>query len=261
MANLNKANLLPWALEIADFNSRSPAAITELTGLMHEHPLIVVRDQHLDKDQFLAFMNQVGLPVVQRFTRSHVVELSARSKTNLSSTSELGWHADESYRTDCPEFLCLYGANIPAEAGKTYWANTALAFERLSSRLKEEIRDLHALHEFSHFDHYLEGLVEFENEKSKKTGYAFGKEKFPVLGEWRGTKFLRINHGFTSKILDADSSLLNVLLKHIEDPAHQYAHEWRRGDLVLANNHLLIHRRDRFADTSRLLFRGLINLG
>jgi taurine dioxygenase len=185
--------------------------------------------------------------------------MGGKSEKQLSSTSELGWHADESYLTEYPEALALFAVRIPKEGGRTHWANTQTAYAGLDANTKLQLEGLMAHHEFQHFDNYLQDLVEFESAEKKRVQYAYVKCAHPVVRIWRGEKFLCLNHGYTARIEDAPAELLPRLLEHIVSPQHVYSHEWREGDLVVSNNQVLIHRRDRFNDPQRFLFRGLFN--
>ncbi|MGZ3652765.1 MAG: TauD/TfdA dioxygenase family protein, partial [Bdellovibrionota bacterium] len=227
-------------------------------ALLH-FPVLIFKDQAMDQTQFLESMRKLGSPVQQKFQRSFIVEMSGRSQRQLSATSELGWHADQSYEEEYPEILCLYAVSIPPERGQTHWANAHVAFAGLAAEQRKALQRLKSLHAFEHFDGYLQGLVEFESERTKKMNYAYGKCLQPVVREWQGRPFLCLNHGFTSKILDAPENLLEELLAIITRPENTYSHRWETGDLVIANNHLLIHRRDQFSDPNRLLYRGLLN--
>ena len=252
--------VLDWVLEINNLDVRDFNHFEEFKKLFLEFPILVLKKQTLDQTCFLEFMRKFGTPVAQKFKRNFVIEMTDRSQTQLSSTSELGWHSDESYQTEYAEALCLYAVCIPPEPGKTHWANANLAYLNLSEDQKARLANLICYHEFENFDDYLKDLVEFESEKAKRINYAFGKCAHSVVGTWREKPFLRLNHGFTTEILDAPAELLPNLLDKITEAGNIYSHQWSEGDLVVCNNHLLIHRRDRFLDPRRFLYRGLMNL-
>jgi len=249
-----------WVFESSDINVKAISDYDELKRLFVTHPLMIFRRQKLSESEFLDFMRHMGQPVEQKFRRALVVEMSGKSQSQLSSTSELGWHADESYQPVYPEALTLFAVQIPKDTGCTHWANLQAAYASLDSDLKIQLEGLTAHHEFQNFDGYLRDLVEFESDEKKRMNYAYGKCAHPVVGTWHGSKFLRLNHGFTARIVNAAEDLLPRLLEHIVSVKNVYSHAWQEGDLVVSNNHTLIHRRDRFRDAKRLLYRGLFNL-
>jgi alpha-ketoglutarate-dependent taurine dioxygenase len=248
----------PWVLEITDLDfDSSLAEPEELRRLFVSYPLMIVKKQKMDHGSFLRAMETVGLPIKQKFGNSLVVDIKGKSRTQLSATSELGWHADESYDENYPEILNLYAVNIPEGSGKTHFANLHLAYTRLGESERESLKKLTSVHAFEHFDSYLSQLVEFESDQIKRMNYGYGKCVQPVVREWQRQPYLCLNHGFTTEILNEDPQLLPRLLNAITSPENVYSHTWEQGDLLFCNNHLLIHRRDSSDDPSRHLYRGL----
>jgi taurine dioxygenase len=251
---------LSWVREIKDVDAREPHNAPELRKAFIDSPLVILREQKVSEEQFLDFLRRIGKPIQQKFRQSWVVQMGGESRTTqLSSVTELGWHADESYKEEYPEALALFAVRIPADSGRTHWANTHLAFQSLSPQQKSELETLTCWHEFRHFDSYIRELFDFESESLQRLSYAYDKCVQPVVRTSRGKRYLCINHGFTTQIVEADPALLRRLLSLVTAPEFVYSHEWREGDLIVANNHLLIHRRDRFHDPNRFLYRALLN--
>lgn len=250
----------PWVLEIPGPMPPDAEFLAWLKEQLKRFPLLIVRNAGLDEEKFHAVMNLVGTSIEQKFNKSHVVKISSRSTSQLSSVSELGWHADQSYQEKIPDFLCLFAINTPPEEGRTHWANTQLALSRLSAEKRARLSGLMAHHEFGHFDNYLGELIEFKDDRFKRLSYASDKGVHPVISSWHGQEYLCLNHGFTTRIESATDGLLQELLDHISQPEFVYSHQWQTGDFILSNNNLLIHRRDRFQNPQRLLLRGLVNI-
>lgn len=125
-----------------------PAEVIEqLDAALVKHKVLFFRGQrHLDDREHQAFGARFGRtvahPTVPSPQGTKLFELDA-SKGGGRADS---WHTDVTFVDAFPKISILRGVTIPAYGGDTVWANTAVAYERLPTHLKQLADNLWAVH-------------------------------------------------------------------------------------------------------------------
>lgn len=234
----------------------------DLRSLLQDHFLMVLRDQSLTPSALLEVGGQVGVPLSRAGVKPIIhlipdVAQTDRAET-FSSLTAMEWHSDRSFDAETPTWSLLFAEEADALSGRTIWANTALAFEHLPPQLQQECRSLRCRHELSQFAKtYDDQIYGFENSARQKVAFARCKSEKPLIEQWNGRSYLNINRGYTSEIIGRGPEFLEELLTYVEDERFQYAHVWHTGDLVIANNRVLIHRRELTRSRHRVMHRVL----
>ena len=207
------------------------------------HHVVVFPDQSLTRERQFAFAAQFGDVEAhgehrgerKRRDVAHVLsnlDADGNPTVRLSAAANYHWHTDKPYHPAPPLLTMLYAVEVPPPeagyGGDTEFANMALAYDALPSRLKERLAGLHVVFRPAFdpsrpaVDH---PLVRTHPVNGRKSLY-IGNHATHILGmpEPDGT------------------ALLRELLEHATQRRFVYAHRWRVGDLVMWDNRCLLHR-------------------
>jgi taurine dioxygenase len=222
-----------------------------------DHSVVVVRDQKLDPDQFLAFSRRFGEPI------EHVLEgYRMEEKPEVfvvSNVKEDGkpkgaiyagqyWHSDLSYMKEPALGSMLYALEIPPVGGDTLYANLYLAYETLSGTMKALIEDLRAVHDYTHAYETVFSKLPNRPPITKAQKAQVPPVDHPIVRTHpeTGRKALFVNPGFTCGIVgmteQESQAILDFLFAHATRPEFMYRHVWRQRDVVLWDNRCLMHR-------------------
>ena len=166
---------------------------------------------------------------------------------------EMMFHHDMIHKDVPSKATMLYSVEIPSHGGDTLFASGYAAYETLDPVVREQLEGKRALH------HYNYGSTQRGDDRGTE---AFNECVHPVFRthEETGRKAVYVNRLMTVKIVDmeADQSerLLSILFDHAEKPEFVYAHQWRKGDVLLWDNRCSSHARTDFpSDQRRLMLR------
>lgn len=225
--------------------------LSQLKILLERHQFLLFKNQHLDKDQYLAFSRLLGRPGYTRnkFYKdkskpliSIISNMKEKNKHIGLRANELEFHADSfDYPGNMFNMLMLYAKVAPKQGGKTLFANTCLAYETLPDNLKKLTDKKKIL--FSCADegspHVPRSLVS-KNKISRKKGLFIIK---------------LYNKGIVGMPVKESRQLIHKLYKHLTKSSHIYAHQWEVGDILLWNNRTLLHSATKQPKEPRLLWR------
>jgi len=203
------------------------AAISEVLA---DRLVVFFPDQHLDRDQHVAFARHFGeLEVFHPATNSE-----ASHSEVLSLHSEEGriadvWHTDVTWSQHPPKASILRMVTNPDVGGDTMWSNQYLAFESLTEPFRAFISGLTAVH----------------------TGRVFGnpgdRAVHPVvrLHPETGRKSLYVNRQFTSHIVELSPGESDALLGYLwtwsEQPRFTCRYGWTEGTVAMWDNRCTQH--------------------
>lgn len=237
------------------------AALAFVRDALHRHAVIVIRDQHLTPAQQTTFARQIGEPRVSFYNRYAVPgqpELSIVS--NITEHGEaigiadagMLWHTDGSYLKTPDLYTVLYGIQIPERDGRalgdTVFASATHAYEALPDAERARIDGLRAIHSF-------ERHIEKKRAKGQLKRAPLSAEQKAALPDVdhpvvrthpvTGRRGLFVTEGHTAEIVGLPEgegqALLERLNRHIQQPAFQYRHSWRPGDLIVWDNCAVQH--------------------
>ena len=231
---------------------------------MSDFPLVILRAFPVEPDSLLRLASEFGRPLEKAGVKPIIrlipdVTHTDRTET-FSSVTAMEWHADRSFDVDMPTWSFLYAESVGPGAGQTLWANTALAFDHLPDPMKQECLHLKAVHSLEHFSQtYDDEIYRFSSPEQQKKVFAQAKTEKNLVEKWNGRPYLNINRGYTASIPGKDRGFLDKLLGYCEDESVRYTHAWRRHDLVISNNRVLIHARQKSTGNDRTMYRVLIS--
>jgi taurine dioxygenase len=273
-----------------DFKALSPAIGTEVAGIAAgdldragfaevrrvwaERGLLLFRDQELDGPALTRFSRRFGEleppPASERSTRAGAGASDAPFVWLVSNVIEDGkpigslgygeaeWHTDMSYLESPPSASLLFGREVPATGGDTWFASMTAACAAMPRDLREAVAGRQARHDASYTSagELRRGAAEVVDvRRTPGTAHPIVRTH-PETG--RPCLFLgRRRNGYVVGLELADSeALLDRLWGFCTRPEFTYVHRWRAGDLLVWDNRSAIHRRDPFdRDARRVMLR------
>ncbi len=223
--------------------------IEELRALVREHHLLVLRDFFAFDDavSFADYCERWGEVSVWPFGKVLELVEQAQPVDHIFDNNYVPLHWDGMYRKHVPEFQIFHCVSAPAghQGGRTTFSNTASALERAP-------RSARALWE------RVTGVYQ------RKMAYYDSKTVAPVVTKHpaRDYNVIRYNEPPTQGdesfvnhpalafegIAAADVAAFHRSLRDaLYAPESFYAHAWRTGDVVIADNYTLLHGREAFA--------------
>ena len=257
------------AADIQDANLSQPlddVSIAAITEAWNENLVLRFRNQQLSDADLIRFSsyfgeldppgpNPYGVTFLPEFPEINVIS-NVKDDTGVPignlGDGEAVWHADMTYIENPPEAGILYALEVPVGQGDTYFANMVAAYNDLPSDLRVAIEGKTLIHDASHNS---AGMLRKGYEKITDVKLTPGA-RHPLAYEdqhGRVSLFLgRRPHAYIVGMEESDSdSLLDALWAHATRPKYSWHNEWQKGDLVMWQNRMVMHRRDAFDPSTR----------
>lgn len=254
----------------------APEAFAGVEAAFVKNSVLLARGQTLSEDAQVAFAIQFGA-LAQNVNR-HGGESQRHPATMLISNvredgkligalpdGEMLFHSDQCYvETPCMAAM-LYGMEIPSHGGETIFANMHRAFETLPEDLRRAVEGRKAMNIFEYADAGGYGAAAIDLFKELPAGSRHYAHPIVRTHPVTGRKALYVNRGMTLFIEGMERTRSDALLRrifdHQEQPAFQYSHVWRRGDLIMWDNRCTLHARADFPGDQRRMLRRVTLLG
>jgi|TARA_B100000401_G_scaffold270721_1_gene184579 taurine dioxygenase len=257
------------AADIQDANLSQPlddVSIAAITKAWNENLVLRFRNQHLSDADLIRFSsyfgeldppgpNPYGVTFLPEFPEINVIS-NVKDDTGVPignlGDGEAVWHADMTYIDNPPEAGILYALEVPVGQGDTYFANMVAAYNDLPSDLRVAIEGKTLIHDAAHNS---AGMLRKGYEEITDIKLTPGA-RHPLAYEdqhGRVSLFLgRRPHAYIVGMEESDSdSLLDALWAHATRPKYSWHNEWQKGDLVMWQNRMVMHRRDAFDPSTR----------
>ena len=213
---------------------------SEIHTAWMEHLVLFFRGKPLTPEQHLAFGRRFGelhihpaAPFAKGQPELMVVHTDKDSFRNNGS----GWHSDVSADEEPPMASILHLHEVPCQGGDTLWANMYAAYDALSSKMKELLDPLTALHVADYTGYYGDHEAQRESPRAEH----------PVVRTHPVTKqkALYVNAGFTRRINQLERAesraLLDFLFEHVKNPGFQCRFQWEKDSVALWDNRCTQH--------------------
>ncbi len=238
-----------------------------------DFPVLVIRDQSLDPESFMAFGSVFGsfeidhhVPQYQDKDRQEVVYLTNRDKDGNpdpgSAERGAAWHADSTFKANPCAHTVMYAMKMPSRGAGTIFADMHRAYETLPEDLKAAIEGREAKHKFGAgpADGGIIPMTDEQEEMHPPVIHPMTRTH-PATGR----KMLNINPLHVYGVVDMPQAeaelLLHKLFAHALNPAFQYCHDYQAGDLVIWDQRCTWHKAEANypMDEYRLLMRAKIS--
>jgi taurine dioxygenase len=238
---------------------QTDAAIGTIAQGLHEHGVIVFRDQHaLTPESQKAFAARFGELHVHPFVPSlpgHPEIMLLRNEgARNKSFKGIRWHADSTWEAKPPRASLLRAVHLPSVGGDTTWASMYAAYDALSEPMKRFLDPLRAVH-----DAAVQGrLTHFTTDNAQKELKA-ASHPVVITDPIRGGKALFVNPGYTTYIegvtREESDMLLAYLYAHQTKPEFCFRLHWEPGMVAFWCNTVTQHMPIRDYDELREMHR------
>ncbi len=226
-----------------------PPLAERLNGALLEHIVLVIRDQRMTPDEYVAAMSAFGRPARQNHAKqlmpghpeiwiidSRQAEVAADGRRLLFGANS--WHTDHTNLERPPKITALLAVQLPPTGGDTSFANAYAAYQRLAEATRERINPLCVVYGADRH------LPQREEDRA-----AFARAVAHPLVRTHpetGRKALYC-HPLKAQFIegmapDESHDLIDRVLDEALDADIIYRHVWRTGDLVLIDNRACLHR-------------------
>jgi alpha-ketoglutarate-dependent taurine dioxygenase len=242
LEKLNPFGVLVLAEQEATVRDVKPQT---MNALIQEHKLVVLRGfKNFERDDFLSFCESVPGFKTLNWNFGPVMEMkeSQDPQNYLFSREQVPFHWDGAFH-QVPDFLvfsCVQ-APLPNAGGETLFANT----EKIYNDASEDVQGIWAqaklkyeTEKVAHYGGSIMGPLVQEHPESRKKILRFAE---PV-----STKLNPVTLEISNVPLNSGEMIIQDLTKKIYDSRYCYRHQWQEGDLLIADNHSLIHGRTAF---------------
>ena len=200
--------------------------INEISELLSEFSVVVIRDQNITNDQHIKFSKCFGnleqtkvgtdgsgskLIILRNFDEDgNIVPPTDRQRLNNLANKE--WHSDSSFKKIPSKLSILSAKMIPSNGGDTEFLSMRAAYNSLPENLKLNIEDKVCWHDYSH------GRLKID----------------PNLG----AHCSKID-GMTE---NESQNLLKEIYEFVDNKSFVYSHVWKPYDLIMWDNRSVLHR-------------------
>lgn len=239
------------------------ATVATLRQAFQDHHLLCFRDQHLTDEQLTAFSVQFG--PLEIYPEEDLTK-GAMEVYHVANVSQAGehlaeddpmvvfqrnngrWHTDSSYRYLPSLASIMYGIEVlPDDAlgGETGFSNMLLAYDALPEDMKAKLMPFHQVHSYGEIRR-LEPTIPAMSPHERN---ALPPVTHPVIRvhpdrDYRPSLYFTSNTSLEigGMTLEEGRELHGWLVDFVGRPDFCYYHRWRRNDLVMWDNRVLLHR-------------------
>ena len=176
------------------------------------------------------------------------------------------WHCDDSFRMPQPMGSCFFCVQAPTSGASTHFASGTAACDALPPARRRALRELAAVHDYDALNERLREENPDRPPLSEEVRAATPPVLRPLVATHpeTGREAVYVPAPHMARVVDlatgeegAFDSVVPPLLAHVTRPEHTYAHQWRRGDLIVWDNRNTLHAPSAFdaARETRLMWR------
>ena len=233
-------------------------SFAEILDLYFSHSALLFRDQDLSPQSQARLAQRFGRPKIEtrkQFNLKDYPEVSTIGNVKHADGQDaaffvrggFGWHTDGTSACHVDAATFLYAVEVPKVGGDTLLCSTATAYENISETLKDQLSDLEMLCSFhAHNDLLLEAdpdsHIPLTKEERRALPPVWHKivQVHPVTG--RTVLYMNFNPiEFNSVSLSVGEQWLQEALAVATQEQVVYRHEWTPGDLLIWDNHAVLH--------------------
>ena len=218
-----------------------------------DNKTLCFRDQNLTPDRQVKFASRFGQPDIYPYIKSlpdfpEVIEILKTEQDTMNFGG--GWHSDTSYLPQPAMGTFLYALEVPDSGGDTLFTNMQLAYENLSSAMREMLDDLIGVN--SSAQNYKGGraasIKKLDGMKGKfieSSEVSVAEHPVVRIHPETGHKGLYVSRAHTTNFkgmsVEESQPLIQFSSDHAVRPEFTCRERWRPGTLVLWDNRCTQH--------------------
>jgi taurine dioxygenase len=233
------------------------AAFKTIETALHDHLVVVIRDQDISPQDFVAFARRFGEPephVIDQFHHQADPNILILSNRKNDQGQNIGladggtyFHTDYSYLAVPARCTMLHAIEIPGGDAGTTFANQRQAYDDLPDAMKQRIDELVCRHHYGNRDNLDESSRTVASPLSGAQKSRMDWVRHPLVRRHphTGRKSIYAVSGSSFGIDGMDDragvELLNQLKAHTTQQTYCYTPTYRVGDIVIWDNCALLH--------------------
>jgi taurine dioxygenase len=245
----------------ADLKSATDSDIEDFKTALHERGVVVTRDQTFSPEDLVAFARRFGtveygvredyqLPTnPDVYVISNIVE---NGKPIGNPNDGFAWHTDLSFLETPTAYTFLYALEVPPTGGNTEFASAAISFDQLSEDEQARMQATQVRHSYELLHSTRKGVRPLTEDELRRMPDVIHPlvRTHPATG--RKALYLGPNTSLPVGMEPAEGAqLIQDLMDRTVEREWVYSHPWQAGDLVVWDNHTVVHRateydRDRY---------------
>jgi taurine dioxygenase len=227
----------------------SDSLARDIRQVLLDHQVIFLKKQDLSSQQFLDFAKAMGEPIEYPFVKGlegfpHIIEVKKleHEKVNFGGI----WHSDTTYLEEPPMGSMLLSREVPPFGGDTMFANQYLAYESLSSVMKNILDGLVGISSSARAD-----VSKTREDRIKSDGKDVVPREFraehPIVRTHpeTGRKALYVNTAHTAGIKgmanEESAPILEYLFQYQVKPEFTCRFQWEPNAIAFWDNRCTQH--------------------
>ncbi len=131
--------------------------VREIVDNLHEHRVVIIKNQHLDQASYLAFSRLLGRPDIHPLDYAHmpgfaeietIGNTQPKDRERAVRNGAAFWHTEHAYEANPISSLMFYAIKVPLVGGETWVADMRAAYDDLDDELKTRIEGLIVKHDY-----------------------------------------------------------------------------------------------------------------
>ena len=131
--------------------------VRQIVENLHEHRVVIIKNQRLEQEPYLAFSRRLGRPDIHPLDYAHMAgfpEIETIGNTQPKDREEAirngaaFWHTEHAYEADPISALMFYALKVPRVGGETWVADMRSAYDDLDDATKTRIDGLIVKHDY-----------------------------------------------------------------------------------------------------------------
>ena len=226
------------------------STFSEIRNAFIEHGLIFFRDQDMCPENFIKFAKRWGKININRFFKpvegyEQIAEVSKEPDQSVNIGGS--WHTDHSYDLIPAMGSMLLAKEVPKIGGDTLFASMVKAYDNFSVGLKENLKNLRAVHSSRHVFGKQSGYAEDSNNRIGNPDLATQDAIHPVIITHPESKrkALYVNPDFTLNFegwtIEESKPLLDFLYSQATKKENTTRFKWEPGTIAFWDNRSTWH--------------------
>lgn len=225
--------------------------IESLKRLVEDNRVVILRGfAPLPEDEFPNFCHRFGELQEWDFGVVNNLRVDPEARNYLYTSGAVPFHWDGAFAGRVPHYIIFHCDAAPrAGGGETLFCDTVRLLERAPANLLNNWRNIEITYTTEKVVHYGGSFTSQLITPHPENGNEILRFAEPVID--LNPVQLRIG-GLTDL---SEQAFLEDMHQRMVDEAVCYAHAWRSGDVVIADNYVLLHGRRAFARSARRQIR------
>lgn len=211
---------------------------------LHTHAFLLFQGFNtLESDALVAYAESIGPLLAWDFGKVMEMQVKAETQNYLFTNSSVPFHWDGAFH-QVPRYLLFHCIQAPLAqgGGETLFSHTPMILNNAIPAEQVEWQNIKITYETEKLAHYGGRITQDLVATHPDTGKNILRFAEPVPSTFKNPVRAQVE-GYS---LEASERLISTLAARCYDPHYCYTHSWTQNDILIADNHTLIHGRNAF---------------